>query len=327
MANGTSSQEAIGLRRVAALPGVEILDAEHTDRIWRIFNLGFGIAVPTTWQGDVLYRRRQLNVPPGTVFCTMPGEVHTTPRIDHKGSFNVLIVQPSVLREYLADRNQRSLNPEWHNIVARASPRLREGLARLFSAVSPAHSAMEQQSALLTLIDIAAEELMDGSPRRPFSDADAVIAAKRLRECLHSPEGARMDLHTLGRAVSMNRFQVLRSFRRRYGLPPHAYQLCVRIGLARQMLIDGLNVTQASAECGFADSSHLARHFKRALGVSPKQYARTSSGEPAFRPPHRSATVGDDWIAATLARSDALACPDFRAVFARSPVSSSGRNG
>jgi AraC family transcriptional regulator len=31
-------------------------------------------------------------------------------------------------------------------------------------------------------------------------------------------------------------------------------------------------------ECGFADQSHMARHFKRVLGVSPGEFADANPG-------------------------------------------------
>jgi len=43
--------ELVQFRRVDALPGVEILDAINTSRDWRVFNLGYGLAVPRTWHG------------------------------------------------------------------------------------------------------------------------------------------------------------------------------------------------------------------------------------------------------------------------------------
>ena len=83
-----------------------------------------------------------------------------------------------------------------------------------------------------------------------------------------------LDLHALATKVGLSRFQVLRAFRKRYGLPPHAYQLCVRVARARDLLRAGQAPAEVAAECGFADQSHLGRHFKHMLGVTPAQYAR-----------------------------------------------------
>ncbi|MFI9384650.1 helix-turn-helix domain-containing protein [Kutzneria sp. NPDC052558] len=44
--------------------------------------------------------------------------------------------------------------------------------------------------------------------------------------------------------------------------------------LARHLLLSGLPAGTVAVEVGFYDQSHLTRHFKRMLGVSPSRYAR-----------------------------------------------------
>jgi len=78
--------------------------------------------------------------------------------------------------------------------------------------------------------------------------------------------------------VGLSRFQALRAFKRHYGMPPHAYQLRVRVGLAQRSLRAGGQPAQVAAEYGFVDQSHLTRHFKRLVGVTPAQYQRVGAG-------------------------------------------------
>ena len=94
-----------------------------------------------------------------------------------------------------------------------------------------------------------------------------------MRECLNE-EGLNMDLDTLAQHVGLTRFEALRVFKKRYGLPPHAYQLCLRISRARRLLLDGAAAADVASSCGFADQSHFIRHFKRFTGITPMQYAR-----------------------------------------------------
>jgi AraC-like DNA-binding protein len=95
-----------------------------------------------------------------------------------------------------------------------------------------------------------------------------------MRECLNE-EGLNVDLETLAKRAGLSRFQALRAFKQRYGLPPHAYQLCLRMSQARSMLRQGAPAADVAARCGFADQSHFTRHFKRFNGVTPAHYART----------------------------------------------------
>jgi len=67
--------ETVGFRRHAELPGIEVRDVENSERRWRCFSTGFEFLAPRTWRGEILHRRRQGTVGPGTVFCTYPSEV------------------------------------------------------------------------------------------------------------------------------------------------------------------------------------------------------------------------------------------------------------
>jgi AraC-like DNA-binding protein len=65
-------------------------------------------------------------------------------------------------------------------------------------------------------------------------------------------------------------------------MPPHAYRLAERLNAARERLRAGAAPAELAAELGFADQSHLGRHFRRLFGTSPRAY-RDSMGAPAQR--------------------------------------------
>jgi AraC-like DNA-binding protein len=56
-----------------------------------------------------------------------------------------------------------------------------------------------------------------------------------------------------------------------YGLSPHAYQNQLRIAQVRRRLKAGLPLS--AIETGFFDQSHIIRHFRDSLGVTPGEYA------------------------------------------------------
>ena len=68
---------------------------------------------------------------------------------------------------------------------------------------------------------------------------------------------------------------MLRVFRASVGLPPHAFLTRVRILHAQALIRAGVSLTRVALDTGFSDQSHLIRHFKRALGVTPGAYARS----------------------------------------------------
>jgi len=69
---------------------------------------------------------------------------------------------------------------------------------------------------------------------------------------------------------------VVRAFTRRHGLPPHRYLTGRRIDRARRLLLAGMPAAEVASAVGFADQSHLTRHFRRMLATSPGAYARSA---------------------------------------------------
>jgi AraC-like DNA-binding protein len=57
-------------------------------------------------------------------------------------------------------------------------------------------------------------------------------------------------------------------------MPPHAWLVARRLRLARRMLEGGSAIAETAAATGFADQSHLTRHFRRSLGFTPGAYRR-----------------------------------------------------
>lgn len=71
--------------------------------------------------------------------------------------------------------------------------------------------------------------------------------------------------------VSPSHFVYL--FKRSLGLTPHQYVIQRRIEQAKQLLWHGeLSISEVATQVGFADQSHLNRHFKRLTGRTPKAF-------------------------------------------------------
>jgi AraC family transcriptional regulator len=73
---------------------------------------------------------------------------------------------------------------------------------------------------------------------------------------------------TLG--ISQSHFSTL--FRQSMGLSPYQYLLRQRVERAKTLLLQSeASIAEIAIEVGFYDQSHLARHMRRVVGVSPKQ--------------------------------------------------------
>ena len=266
-------QEIIGYRRAAALPGIEVLDAHDSARDWRCVNDSFTLTFLRTWHGDVVYRGVKYAARPGLMVCCLPGEaLLALPHANHAGSFNVLELRPELFEEYAWPHQARAKRAEWRGVVPAISEAFSLQMRRLLAAFDAKTPALELQSEAIELSHFLVRELMTGETRDPSRHSVGFFrGAARMRECLNQ-EGFQVDLGTLAERAGLSKFQALRAFKRRYGLTPHAYQLCVRLKRVGHLLVAGASPAAAAAECGFADQSHMSRHFKRIIGVTQRQY-------------------------------------------------------
>ena len=72
--------------------------------------------------------------------------------------------------------------------------------------------------------------------------------------------------------TSVPYFRIL--FRRTMGVPVHQYVIQRRVEKAKTLLWQGRSISQAAAEAGFADQSHLARSTRRVIGLLPMEIMR-----------------------------------------------------
>jgi AraC family transcriptional regulator len=85
---------------------------------------------------------------------------------------------------------------------------------------------------------------------------------------------AELSLDDLAAAVHLSPYHFARLFKTSTGLPPHQYVITRRVERAKQLLRGGddLSLAQVAVRAGFWDQGHFARHFKRLVGVTPKQF-------------------------------------------------------
>lgn len=149
-------------------------------------------------------------------------------------------------------------------------PVLRQRLHQLHEVLVLHHEDLEAESRL-TLIK---ERLGQHLTRRiqPLRTNDPGIAV-RLRELLDARTTEGITLAEAAGELHAHPAHLVRAFSKEFGLPPHRYLTGRRVDLARRYLLDGQPAGEVAVRAGFYDQSHLSRHFRRILGVSPVAYA------------------------------------------------------
>ena len=99
-------------------------------------------------------------------------------------------------------------------------------------------------------------------------------AVVRASEFIHDNYARGLRLADIAAAAHLSPFHLIRLFGKSTGVTPHQYLIQVRVNMARSLLSAGADagsLADVAAAVGFADQSHLTRHFKRVLGLTPKQ--------------------------------------------------------
>ncbi len=110
----------------------------------------------------------------------------------------------------------------------------------------------------------------------PLPDAAAVGVGPmaRVQELLAERLQDSPSLDELATELGLCKFHLLRAFQKHTGLSPRQWAMQLRTRRARGLLRAGWSATDAAHALGFADQSHLNRHFRAAYGITPGEMKR-----------------------------------------------------
>ncbi|GAA1529596.1 AraC family transcriptional regulator [Kribbella lupini] len=151
-------------------------------------------------------------------------------------------------------------------------PLLRQRIEQLHGVLAVGQEPLEAESRL-TLIEERLRQHLERQVVAPPDRRDVGVAS-RLREVLdaHLPGGITLD--EASTLVHAHPAHLVRAFSREFGMPPHRYLTGRRVDLARRYLLEGRPAAEVATLAGFYDQSHLTRHFRRMLGVTPSRFVK-----------------------------------------------------
>ena len=122
---------------------------------------------------------------------------------------------------------------------------------------------------------VLAGRLAARSDDRPRARGTAVAhrAVARARDFLAAEAHRTVASEELETVTGLDRFALSRHFRAATGTSPHRYQVGRRLARAQKLIAEGASLSDAAAATGFADQSHLTRHFSARFGLTPGRWA------------------------------------------------------
>jgi AraC-like DNA-binding protein len=220
-------------------------------------------------------RREQRLVRPGQLVAWDPSNAHSgTSTNGQPWSSRLMIVEVAGLAALAGDQETDILANVAFPTPVLSDPELAAEFVRLHAALDMPTTRLERDERLTvwlrTLIGRFSTVRL---PRHAVGLRDG--GAFRLAcDYLGDHPERNVGLDELAAAAGIGKFRLIRVFRERTGLPPHALHVAHRIRAARHLLEVGQTIAATATATGFADQSHLHRHFQRGLGLTPGEYQR-----------------------------------------------------
>jgi AraC-like DNA-binding protein len=143
------------------------------------------------------------------------------------------------------------------------------GLKGLYEVlVDPQQDVLGKHSATVEFFTEVQQRLNPGD--QPLREPNFKLerAAEYIRDhCTHL-----LKLEDICEAAQLSPSYLIRAFKQRYGMTPHAFLVNRRIQFAQDQLRSGKLIADVALEAGFADQAHFQRAFKQHLAATPGQY-------------------------------------------------------
>jgi len=203
-------------------------------------------------------------VSPGVLTSLHPGELHDGEAADPATGwhFRALYLSEELVRSALSDDDA----PAFEVSPVDSSP-LGNTFLRLHTALQHAATRLERDSLLTHYLPQFFQRDYSFT-NRSISRSDT-SGVERVRDFLHAAWHNPVPLEDLAQIAGISRFHLLRTFRKRYGLPPHAYQMQLRVRHAKEMLFAGMPLREVALDAGFYDQAHLTNTLRRYTGATP----------------------------------------------------------
>jgi AraC family transcriptional regulator len=127
---------------------------------------------------------------------------------------------------------------------------------------------------LVTQIEVQIIRAVSTTPfttREPDHASDRARSLAHAIDYIHAHLSDDISLADIASVTHLSPYHFSRLFRQTYGISPYQYVIAQRVEKAAQLLdTTRLTVSEIALRVGFADHSHLIRHYKRLRGTTPR---------------------------------------------------------
>lgn len=217
---------------------------------------------------------QHLQVSTGDVVIINPQQAHgCNPIGDQRWSYIMFYIDQHWLATLQQDAGSGFM--PFKQIISQ-DPALFNGLSQLYDVLTdPLCCHLEKQIALVDYFSNLPQLL--GEPSQTQQDMTPKLATAAAFIRAHCTQS--LTLEAICQASALSPSYLIRAFKKRYGMTPHAYLVNQRVQHGQRLLKRGLSIAAAASESGFADQAHFQRTFKQLLAATPGQYQIPSASK------------------------------------------------
>ena len=255
------------MRRPAGLPGVEFYRSFKVAHDYpKHIHPGYTLGVIEQGTGGNRCRGSKQLSPAGTVVAMSPQEAHTGFAVAGACSYLMFYISEEAFRQALPEG---AVPPHFTTNVL-SDTETAQSLSQLYRLLETEPDPLTHQTYLINALTgiTRRHSAKRAKPLRKMSSE-----VRFVRDFLDASYQQSVTINDLTKLTSLHRATLIRLFHQQVGLPPHRYLVQRRVEAAKTHLERGDSLAEVALLTGFADQSHLTRHFKRLTGVTPATYA------------------------------------------------------
>jgi AraC-like DNA-binding protein len=115
-----------------------------------------------------------------------------------------------------------------------------------------------------------------------YSNERQLHAVIKTRNYINRNFEKEINLTLLANIGFASKFHLLRLFKKFYGQTPKQYLIDKRIEQAKQLLKNGINVTETCFDIGFDSPSSFSTLFKSRVGLTPMEFQKRATFTKSF---------------------------------------------
>lgn len=205
-----------------------------------------------------------------SVVTLTPGEIHDgLPGSAEGWAYRMLYIDPTWLNEVVLRGRFGREHVHLFRDALTVDPLFARTFLQRHQLIEHSPPSLERETLLLDLLDQLFQRTATG---RQDSDAREREAVKRIKHRLDQQFDQTLSLDELARHAGLDPLYMIRVFKQSVGISPHSYQIQKRIARVQALLRGGSGLAEAAFACGFFDQSHMARAFKKVVGVTPGRF-------------------------------------------------------